>query len=136
MDVVVGKTPGDFLEEMTPGPGRLFVLLDEFQTMSAGGVALPEMHSEEHRIATIGKTGPECRLGYKAGDRIFVGFFAGTALHLSLYGIAGDRYRIVREDEVMGWLGLTQEDFEAKYGNDTHADDSPLEVEAGEEVGP
>jgi len=130
------KTPGDFLAEMTPGPRRMFILMDEFQEVSEGGVILPEEHSEQHRVATIGQVGPGCYHGYMPGDQVVVGWFAGTVLHLMKYGISGDRYRIVMEDEVLCWLGLTDEEKLERYGQNTRKHDSASKVEAGEQTGP
>ena len=95
---------------------RMFVILEPMVTeMTIDGPAgkkmkipIPEAHSERSRIGVVQKVGEKVTR-YKPGDSVLLSTYAGVRIHLIDKEIDGqkideDRFRIVREEEVLATL--------------------------------
>ena len=84
---------------------RIVVKRDSQETMTSGGIALPEQAQEEKRTGTVVEVGP----GYytqkgklvpnslKVGDRVLFGSYAGSEIEID-----GEIYQIMCESHVAG----------------------------------
>ena len=100
---------------LTVNQDRLFVILEpmikEMTISGPGGkpmkIPIPE-HSERSRIGVVQKVGEKVTR-YKPGDYVLLSIYAGVRIHLIDKEIDGqkideDRFRIVREEEVLATL--------------------------------
>ena len=86
---------------------RCLILLDEMKkTVNVRGIEmeLPEQHSERSRTGVLKKCGDKVKM-YKEGERVVVGTYAGTRVHLIGETFEGqpineDTLRVIREEEV------------------------------------
>jgi chaperonin GroES len=92
-------------EKLKPLYDRLLIQRVENESMSAGGIIIPDTAQEKTQIgvvkavgdgklATDGSIRP---LKVKKGDKILFGKYSGTEVKLD-----GEEYLILREDEVLG----------------------------------
>ena len=91
-----------------PKDQKLIVLLDRVEEKKVGGIYLPDMHSENSRLARVLAIGPEVT-SYKPGERVLINFFAGKVLDVvtvsTLIKKQDDTLRVVTEAEVL--VGVT-----------------------------
>ena len=86
---------------------RCLILLDELKkTVTVRGIEMkiPDNHSERSRTGVIKAIGERVTM-YFPGQRVVVGTYAGTRLHLIGEEFEGqpideDRLRVIREEEV------------------------------------
>ena len=84
---------------------RILVQRMEEETMTAGGIFIPETAKEkpiQGKVIAVGKgkileDGSVRDLDVKKGDTILFGKYSGTDIKIS-----GDEYLIMREDDVLG----------------------------------
>jgi co-chaperonin GroES (HSP10) len=85
-----------------PNGDRVYIRLDELPEKS-GLVYLSEKQAAPTRIGTVLTVGDEAKV-FKAGDRIAISSFSGANLYLWAYGIKDERYRVLTENEILGWV--------------------------------
>ena len=87
-----------------PKGQKLIVLLDRVEEKKIGGIYLPDMHSENSRLARVLSIGPEV-VDYKPGEMVLINFFAGKVLDVvtisTLIKKQDDTLRVVTEAEVL-----------------------------------
>ena len=91
--------------KLRPMQDRIIVKRLEEETMTAGGIFIPETAKEKPQkgeIVAVGngkKTddGKVIPLDVKAGDKVLFGKYAGTEVK-----IEGEEYLIMREDDILG----------------------------------
>jgi len=84
---------------------RIIVKRLEEETMTAGGIFIPETAKEKPQkgeIVAVGngkktEDGKVIPLDVKAGDKVLFGKYAGTEVK-----IEGEEYLIMREDDILG----------------------------------
>jgi chaperonin GroES len=92
---------------LRPLQDRIIVKRVEEETVTAGGIFIPETAKEKPmqgviiaagkgKVAEDGKVRP---LDVKAGDKVLFGKYAGTEIKLD-----GQDYLIMREDDILGVL--------------------------------
>jgi chaperonin GroES len=92
-------------EKIKPLHDRVLVKRVESQETTPAGLFIPDAAKEKAQTCEVvavgqGKITPEGKVlpvAVKAGDIVFIGKYAGTE--------AGDKYLIIREDEILGILG-------------------------------
>ncbi len=85
-----------------PLKDKIFVILEAVKEgKTAGGIILPDMHSEQSRIGTVQRVGEKVTM-VNPGDKVYIMFYAGVAVHNPLEGILKDTHRFITEDEVLG----------------------------------
>ena len=96
--------------KFVPKSNKLVVLLDRVEEKKVGGIYLPDMHSENSRLARVLAIGPEVK-EYKPGERVLVNFFAGKVLDVvtvsTLIKKQDDTLRVVTDEEIL--VGVIEE---------------------------
>lgn len=64
--------------KIKPRGKRIVVKRDEAESVSAGGIVIPEAAKETKESGVIQLVGPECPDDIKVGDRVLFGKYAGT----------------------------------------------------------
>ena len=93
--------------EVRPLQDRVLVKRVEEENKTAGGIIIPDNHTEKPSKGEVISTGPGKRkddgsfatLQVKAGDRILFGKYAGTEVK-----VGGSEYLIMKEDDILGVL--------------------------------
>jgi len=91
--------------KLRPMQDRIIVKRLEEETMTAGGIFIPETAKEKPQkgeIVAVGngkktEDGKVIPLDVKAGDKVLFGKYAGTEVK-----IEGEEYLIMREDDILG----------------------------------
>ncbi len=91
--------------KLRPMQDRIIVKRLEEETMTAGGIFIPETAKEKPQkgeIIAVGngkktEDGKVIPLDVKAGDKVLFGKYAGTEVK-----IEGEEYLIMREDDILG----------------------------------
>jgi chaperonin GroES len=91
--------------KLRPMQDRIIVKRLEEETMTAGGIFIPETAKEKPQkgeIIAVGngkktEDGKVIPLDVKAGDKVLFGKYAGTEIK-----IEGEEYLIMREDDILG----------------------------------
>ncbi len=78
---------------------RVYVVLDELPNQ-VGLLYVSEKQSFPSRIGTVKRIGPGVK-EFAVGDRVLISSYTGINLYLWHYGIKDERYRIMREDEIL-----------------------------------
>ena len=88
--------------KIVPCEKNLYLVLEKVEEKRVGNVLLPDMHSEQCRIATIMDIGDDVPSGlFKVGERVLIHFFAGTVIHIVESLVLDDTHRIVNYQEVL-----------------------------------
>ena len=93
------------LMKIRPLHDRVVVERIDAETMSAGGIVIPDNAAEkpdQGKVIAVGngkilEDGKVRPLDVKVGDRILFGKYSGTTVK-----IEGDEYLVMREDDIMG----------------------------------
>ena len=91
--------------KLRPMQDRIIVKRVEEETMTAGGIFIPETAKEKPQkgeIMAVGngkktEDGKVIPLDVKVGDKVLFGKYSGTEIK-----IEGDEYLIMREDDILG----------------------------------
>lgn len=91
--------------KLRPMQDRIIVKRLEEETMTAGGIFIPETAKEKPQkgeIIAVGngkktEDGKVIAMDVKAGDKVLFGKYAGTEIK-----IEGEEYLIMREDDILG----------------------------------
>jgi chaperonin GroES len=91
--------------KLRPLQDRIIVKRLEEETMTAGGIFIPETAKEKPQkgeVIAVGKgkkteDGKVIPIDVKAGDKVLFGKYAGTEIK-----IEGEEYLIMREDDILG----------------------------------
>ncbi len=102
------KTAKKSKVHITPMGDNVLVQRLEAESVTAGGIVLPESAKEKPREGTViavgeGRfleDGTRRKLQVKAGDRIIFSSYAGTEIE-----VEGEDYLIVREEEILAVVG-------------------------------
>ncbi|MCB9532569.1 MAG: co-chaperone GroES [Myxococcales bacterium] len=102
------KTAKTTKVNITPMGDNVLVQRLEAESVTAGGIVLPESAKEKPREGTViavgdGRVlddGTRRKMQVKAGDRIIFSSYAGTEIE-----VGGNEYLIVREDEILAVVG-------------------------------
>lgn len=90
--------------KFVPKSNKLVVLLDRVEEKKVGSIILPDMHSENSRLAMVLSIGSEVK-DYKPGEVVLVNFFAGKVLDVvtvsTLIKKQDDTLRVVSEEEIL-----------------------------------
>ena len=86
--------------EIIPCGNNLYVKLNKVgELKTAGGVIIPDMHSEESRIGKVIAKGDKVR-NFEVGDTILVEWVIGMCIHLVAEGVQDDTHRIISESQI------------------------------------
>lgn len=93
--------------QLRPLQDRVLVQRVEEETKTAGGIIIPDNHTEKPLRGKIVSTGPGYlkddgsfrALDVKAGDTVIFGKYAGTEVK-----VEGTDYLIMKEDDILGVL--------------------------------
>jgi chaperonin GroES len=91
--------------KLRPLQDRIIVKRLEEETMTAGGIFIPETAKEKPmkgEVIAVGKgkkteDGKVIPVDVKAGDKVLFGKYAGTEIKID-----GEEYLIMREDDILG----------------------------------
>lgn len=85
-----------------PFGSRVFVeLMPVEERKTAGGIIIPDKHSEPSRFGKVIATGPEVKF-LKAGDKIMLSYYSGTGIDYLGSGYHYDTHRFIEESEILG----------------------------------
>lgn len=76
---------------------------------TAGGIILPDQHSEGTRLAKVLSVGKDVSPDVKEGSIWAVNWHAGTPLHFVTIGILDDTLRLISESELMAQVEETED---------------------------
>lgn len=119
-DAAVCNPSADQWQQFSPSPDvgkpcrlkplgmQIVVLRDREETMTRGGIVLPDQAKEKPRRGTVmavgdgeWREGGTVRCSLKPGDRVYFSHYAGTEIN-----VEGTPYLIMNESEVMArWDG-------------------------------
>lgn len=93
--------------QVTPLQDRVLVQRVEEETKTAGGIIIPDSHTEKPSRGKIISVGPGIRkedgsfvaLSIKANDLILFGKYAGTEVKID-----GQDFLIMKEDDILGTI--------------------------------
>ncbi len=91
--------------EVRPLHDRVLIKRLAEETKTAGGIIIPDNHTEKPAQGEVISTGPGSRLkdgsfaelNVKKGDKVLFGKYAGTEVK-----VEGNEYLIMKEDEILG----------------------------------
>jgi len=91
--------------QVRPLNDRVLVKRVEEETKTAGGIIIPDNHTEKPSQGKVISVGPGkrdddgkyCKLDVKEGDRVLFGKYAGSEIKLE-----GVEYLIMKEDDILG----------------------------------
>lgn len=91
--------------EVRPLHDRVLIKRLAEETKTAGGIIIPDNHTEKPAQGEVISTGPGARLNdgsfaelnVKKGDKVLFGKYAGTEVK-----VEGSEYLIMKEDEILG----------------------------------
>lgn len=94
--------------QLKPLHDRVIIERLDDETVSAGGIMIPDSAKEKPMRGKVVGTGPGkmldngqlLPLGVKAGDEVLFGKYSGTEVKLE-----GTEYVVMREDDIMGIVG-------------------------------
>lgn len=91
--------------EVRPLNDRVLIKRLAEETKTAGGIIIPDNHTEKPAQGEVVAVGPGMRLdsgafaelGVKKGEKVLFGKYAGTEVK-----VEGNEYLIMKEDEILG----------------------------------
>lgn len=96
---------------LAPFFNRIFVIRDETESTTAGGVFLPETDKEKPNKGIVIAAGPECKMAF-AGQHIIFGQHHGVEIM-----VGGVEYTILREEDVYAGDKKQQRQFTEEEKN-------------------
>jgi len=89
--------------KITPKGNFVYALINTVdELMSAGGIIIPDKHSEGTRLAKVISKGPDVSPDIKVNGIYAIQWFAGTVVNIMSSNLLDDTHRFIGESELMG----------------------------------